>query len=151
MLFLSFVGLHVSHLGIETFKKNYLPHFSARIVLFELKICITSACLLDFAFVTIMTSQYWVRTSGDHESSCIHDRCARKEEISRRIKLEDPIFDCYHDPSIFRDWLADMECYFDLYGFSEATRVLFARRKLVQSARVYWDLIVRACVRRGLP
>ena len=43
-----------------------------------------------------------------------------------------------------------MECYFDWYGFLEVTRVLFARRKLVDSARVYWDSIVRDYMRRGV-
>ena len=31
ILFSSLVGLHLSHLGLETFRKFYLPHFNARI------------------------------------------------------------------------------------------------------------------------
>jgi len=67
--------------------------------------------LLDFAFVTTINSQYWACTRGDHESSHIHDWRARKEKIARKVKLEDPKFDGYCDPSVFFDWLADFECY----------------------------------------
>ena len=66
-----------------------------------------------------------------------HDWRVRKEKIARRFKLEDPKFDGFYDPSVFSDWLANMECYFDWYGFFKATKVLFARRKLVVSARIY--------------
>ena len=62
------------------------------IILFELRIFFTSACLLDFVFVAIMTSQYWACTRGDHESSCIHDWRTRKEKIARKVKLKDPKF-----------------------------------------------------------
>jgi len=41
-----------------------------------------------------------------------------------------------------------MECYFDWYGFPEVARVLFARRKFIGSARIYWDSIVRDYIRR---
>ena len=40
-----------------------------------------------------------------------------------------------------------MECYFNWYMFLEAVRVLFARRILVRSARIYWASKVRDCVR----
>ena len=43
-----------------------------------------------------------------------------------------------------------MECYFDWHEFFEVTRILLVRRKLVGSARTYWDLIVRDCVRRSV-
>jgi len=88
-------------------------------------------------------------TRDEYESSA-HDWRARKEEIARRFKIDGPKFDGYCDPSVFSNWLADMECYFDWYEFLETTRVLFVRRKLVGSARIYWDSIVRDCVRRGV-
>jgi len=59
----------------------------------------------------------------------------RKQRIN--FKLEDSKFDDYCDLIVFSDWLADMECYFDWYGFPEATRVLFLKRKLIGSARIY--------------
>ena len=82
-------------------------------------------------------------TRGEYESSCAHDWRARKEKITHKFKLEDLKFDGYYDPSIFSGWLANMKCYFDWYGFFEVARVLFARRKLVGSARIYWDSIMR--------
>ena len=83
-----------------------------------------------------MSYQYRTCTKYDHESSCAHNWCARKEKIACIFKLEDPKFDSYPDLSVFNYWLANMECYFDLYEFFEATRVLFARRKLVGSVRI---------------
>ena len=80
-----------------------------------------------------MNYQYMICTRGDHESSCD----ASKEKITRKFKLKDPKFDDYSDPSFFSDWLANMECYCDWYEFSEMTRVLFARRKLVESIKIY--------------
>ena len=47
----------------------------------------------------------------------------------RKFKLENLKFDGYSDLSVFSDWLTNMY-YFDWYGFLEATRVLFARRKI---------------------
>jgi len=41
-----------------------------------------------------------------------------------------------------------MKCYFDWYEFSEAARILFVRRKLIGSARINRDSIVRDCMRR---
>ena len=50
--------------------------------------------MLDFAFVAIMTNQYWACTRGDHESS-IRNWYVRKEKIARKVKLKDPKFDGY--------------------------------------------------------
>ena len=113
------------------------------IVLFELENCITSVSLLDFAFVAIITSQYWACTRRDHESSCIHDWRARKDKIACKVELEDSKFDSYCAPHVFCDWLADIVCYIDWYRFSDANRILFARRKLVGSVRSYWELVER--------
>jgi len=80
---------------------------------------ITSACLLDLVFVTIMTNQYWVCTRGDHESSCIRNWCAKKEQIACKVNLEDSKFDGYCSFSVFCDWLTDIECYLDWHGLSD--------------------------------
>ena len=60
-----------------------------------------------------MSYQYRIYTRGDYESGDAHDWCARKDEIACRFRIEDSKFDGYCDPSVFRDWLTDMECYFD--------------------------------------
>jgi len=44
-----------------------------------------------------MSYQYRTCTRGDYESSGAHDWRARKDEIARRFKLEDPEFDDYCD------------------------------------------------------
>ena len=97
-----------------------------------------------------MSYQYRTSTRGDHKSSCAHDWRAKKEEITHRFKLEDLKFDGYPDPSVFSNWLADIECYFDWYRFLKATRILFTRRKLVGLVKVQWDSIVRDCIRHGV-
>ena len=84
-----------------------------------------------------MSYQYRICARGDRASSCAHDWRTRKEKIARGFKLEDSKFDVYCDPNIFSDWLVNIEYYFDWYGFFEAIRVLFARRKLAGSARIY--------------
>ena len=62
----------------------------------------------------------------------------------RRFKLENPKFDGYCDPSVFSDWIVDMECYFDWYRFSDATKLLFAKKKLIGSAISYLTSVERA-------
>jgi len=94
-----------------------------------------------------MSYQYRDCTRDDHESSCAHDRRVRKEKITRTFKLEVFKIDGYSDPSVFSEWLAKMKCYFYRYRLPEMTRVLFFKRKLVGSAKIYWDSIVRDCVR----
>jgi len=118
-----------------------------------LRVSIASVYLCDLAFMfrlvhIYMSYQYRACTRGNYESCCAYDWRTRKEKIADKFKLEDPKFDSYCDSSIFSDWLANMECYFDWYGFLEVARVLFVRRKFIRSARIYWDLIVRDCMRR---
>ena len=75
-----------------------------------------------------MSYQYRTCTRDDYESRGVHDWHDSKDEIAHSFKLEDLKFDGYCDPSAFSDWLADMEYYFDWYKFSDAARLLFARR-----------------------
>ena len=87
------------------------------IVLFELGICITCACLFDFAFIAIMTSQYWACPRGDHKSSCIYDRHVRKEKIAGKVKLVDKKFNGYYNSSVFYNWLAVLSATLICMGF----------------------------------
>ena len=43
------------------------------------------------------------------------------------------------NPSIFLDWLADMDHYFDWYAMSEDRRIRFAKMKLIGHAKLYWN------------
>jgi len=90
-----------------------------------------------------MSYQYRTCTRGNYESSIAHDWRARKDEIVHKFKLEDLKSDGSCDPSVFSDWLADMECYFDWYRFLDAARLLFAKRKLIGSANSYWTSVER--------
>ena len=61
--------------------------------------------------------------------------------MTRKFGLEHPKFDCYPDPHVFSDWLADMECYFDCYKMFDVLKIRFARMRLVESAKIYWTSI----------
>jgi len=76
---------------------------------------------------------------------------ARKEEIARKVELENLKFDGYYSPSVFYDWLTDIECYLDWYGLSDVAKLLFARRKLVGSVRSYWESVERLHEMQGCP
>ena len=41
----------------------------------------------------------------------------------REFGLEDPKFDCYSDPRVFSDWLADIECYCDCYEMHDMHKI----------------------------
>jgi len=36
-----------------------------------------------------------------------------KDDIIRRIKIDPPTFEGIHDPKVFIDWMAVLDCYFD--------------------------------------
>jgi len=60
-----------------------------------------------------MSYQYRTCTRGDYKSSGVHDWLTRKNKTMHRFKIENSKFDDSYDPSIFSDWLADIERYFD--------------------------------------
>ena len=57
------------------------------------------------------------------------------------ILFEVPDFDSRRDesPWIFVKWLNENEHFFDQSSFSYATRVRFAKRKLIRRPQVFWE------------
>ena len=67
--------------------------------------------------------------------------CANKEEITRKIRLENPKIDGYPNSRVFSEWLADIECYCGCYEMSDMRKIRFAWMKLVGSVMIYWTSI----------
>ncbi|KAH7865207.1 hypothetical protein Vadar_003673 [Vaccinium darrowii] len=65
------------------------------------------------------------------------------DDITRRVKVDTPSFDGSLDPSVFIDWLHSLEDYFDWCGMTDEKKVLFAKMKLVGSAKVYLQGVQR--------
>ena len=59
-------------------------------------------------------------------------------DITKKVRMEVPNFEGRVDPTIFSDWLASIEEYFDWYDMSDDRRVRFAKMKLVGLAKVWW-------------
>ena len=85
---------------------------------------------------------YKTCTRDDYENNRAYDwRVAKKEDITRKFRLEDPKFDGYPDLHVFSDWLADMECYFDCYEMFDVGKIRFDRMSLVGLTGIYWTSI----------
>lgn len=59
-------------------------------------------------------------------------------DITKKIKMEVPDFEGKVDPTVFSDWLASIEEYFEWYDMTDERRARFAKMKLVGLAKVWW-------------
>jgi len=64
-----------------------------------------------------------------------------EDDIIHRIKIDPSIFNNVLDSKIFRDWIADLDYYFNWYRLTKETRVQFARMRLLGSIIIYWTLV----------
>jgi len=48
-----------------------------------------------------------------------HQHYNRKDDVTRKVKIEAPTFDGTYDPRVFSDWLEDTDHYFDWYGMDD--------------------------------
>ena len=55
------------------------------------------------------------------------------------------------DPNVFSDWLVAIEEYFDWYEMIDSERVRFAKMKLTNSAKMYWQNVLQDMLRLGEP
>ena len=55
------------------------------------------------------------------------------------------------DPNVFSDWLVAIEEYFDWYEMIDSERVRFAKMKLTNSAKTYWQNVLQDMLRLGEP
>ena len=54
-------------------------------------------------------------------------------------------------PNSFSDWLVAIEEYFDWYEMIDSERVWFAKMKLTNSAKMYWQNVLQDMFRLGEP
>ena len=52
---------------------------------------------------------------------------------------------------MFSDWLVAIEEYFYWYEMIDSERVWFAKMKLTNSAKMYWQNVLQDMLRRGEP
>ena len=96
-----------------------------------------------------MSYLYRKPTRGDYEDT--YQLSNDDDDSICRIMIKDSTFNNFPNPQVFHDWLTNLDYYFDRYRFSEEGKVQLARRKLVGSARIYWDTVEGHCVRRRAP
>ena len=81
------------------------------------------------------------------------DRQVRQpqRDITKQVKVNAPEFDGRMDPNVFTDWLVSIEEYFDWYEMIDSERVRFAKMKLTNSAKMYWQNVLQDMLRLGEP
>ena len=81
------------------------------------------------------------------------DRQVRQpqRDITKKVKVNAPEFDGRMDPNVFSDWLVAIEEYFDWYEMIDSERVRFAKMKLTNSAKMYWQNVLQDMLRLGEP
>ena len=81
------------------------------------------------------------------------DRQVRQpqRDITKQVKVNAPEFDGRMDPNVFSDWLVSIEEYFDWYEMIDSERVRFAKMKLTNSAKMYWQNVLQDMLRLGEP
>ena len=81
------------------------------------------------------------------------DRHVRQpqRDITKQVKVNAPEFDGRMDPNVFSDWLVSIEEYFDWYEMIDSERVRFAKMKLTNSAKMYWQNVLQDMLRLGEP
>ena len=55
------------------------------------------------------------------------------------------------DPNAFSNWLVAIEEYFDWYEMIDNERIQFAKMKLINSAKKYWQNVLQDMIRLGEP
>ncbi|KAF7144488.1 hypothetical protein RHSIM_Rhsim04G0004700 [Rhododendron simsii] len=65
-------------------------------------------------------------------------RAGQAGDITKKIKMEVPDFEGKVNPTLFHDWLASIEEYFDWYDMADDRLVRFAKMKLVGLAKIWW-------------
>ena len=74
-----------------------------------------------------------------------------KGTSQKKVKVSAPEFDGRMDSNAFSDWLVAIEKYFDLYEMIDNERIRFAKMKLTNSAKMYWQNVLQDMIRLGEP
>ena len=73
------------------------------------------------------------------------DRQVRQpqRDITKKFKVSALEFDGRMDPNVFSGWLVAIEEYFDWYEMIDSERVRFAKMKLTNSTKMYWQNVLQ--------
>ena len=82
-----------------------------------------------------------------------HDRQVRQpqRDITKKVKVSALEFDGRMDPNVFSDWLVGIEEYFDWYEMIDSEQIWFAKMKLTNSAKMYWQNVLQDMICLGEP
>ncbi|KAF7135648.1 hypothetical protein RHSIM_Rhsim08G0121000 [Rhododendron simsii] len=80
-----------------------------------------------------------------------HETYDTTGDITKKIKMEFQDFEGKVNPTLFHDWLASIEEYFDWYDMADNQRVRFATMKLVGLAKISWIGVEGDIRRLGQP
>ncbi|GFS36272.1 NAD(P)-binding Rossmann-fold superfamily protein [Actinidia rufa] len=72
-------------------------------------------------------------------------------DITKKIKMEVLDFEGQVNPTVFADWLASIEEYFDWYDMANDGRVRFAKMKLLGLEKIWWMGVEGDIRRLGQP
>ena len=74
-----------------------------------------------------------------------------KGTSQKKVTVSAPEIDGRMDPNAFSNWLVAIEKYFDWYEMIDSERVRFAKMKLTNSAKMYWQNVLQDMLRLGEP
>ena len=81
------------------------------------------------------------------------DRQVRQpqRDITKKVKVGALEFNGRMDPNAFFDWLVAIEKYFYWYEMNDSERVRFAKMKLTNSSKMYWQNVLQDMFRLSEP
>ncbi|KAF7147941.1 hypothetical protein RHSIM_Rhsim03G0243100 [Rhododendron simsii] len=107
--------------------------------------------------ITILMKMVRTKVSAQKNSVQIpfernqHETYDTAGDITKKIKMEVPDFEGKVNSTLFHDWLASIEEYFDWYDMADDRRVRFAKMKLVGLAKIWWMGVEGDIRRLGQP
>ena len=69
----------------------------------------------------------------------------------KKVKISAPEFDGRMDPNAFFDWFVAIKKYFDWYEMIDSKWIRFTKKKLTNSAKMYWQNVLQDMIRLGEP
>ena len=90
----------------------------------------------------VVPQRYQPRVNGNWDKD--QDRQVREpqRDITKKVKVSAPKFDGRMDPNVFSNWLVAIEEYFDWYEMIDSEWVQFAKMKLTNSIKMYWQNVL---------
>ena len=98
----------------------------------------------------VSPQQYQYRVNGNWGRDQNGQVRQPERDITKKVNVSAPKFDGRMDPNAF-DWLVAIEEYFDLYEMIDSEWIQFAKMKLTNSTKMYWQNVLLDMLRLGEP